>query len=355
MIKLFGLVVVLLLTNACEKNEIPLISTHSEEPIQNDEDSSISTTSVIVKDEGTENNFSYIFNKDTEYFRQKVSDEWGLTYSLSNQNKIVKYVDDYNGRIIVDYEKKQLRIDVKDKEDFKKVMNKAFSLNLSIKDTDIFSSDFKKGKAPYLLEGLVKKTEDLSTPTFIENSGKSYYRIEMNFIENVDTSAVLSGKIDKLLSIYAKKSRISKEFLGAMAKLLSGYNSFYYDETGYKFGLFALGENEIITENDEINYKDLLDLEGNIIFAIRYFNDLKDGQFKRVFDNNVLEMSMAVSYFMGVDNYLKLFAINKQQASIIINSINADKFYDELSKRLPESAKAFLDSYLAMKLAMKQK
>lgn len=347
MIKLFGLIMVLLLTNACKKSEIPLMSVYDEKTLENDEDLLLSKTSVMAKEDDNENSFSYRFNNDTEDFRQKVDKEWGLKYSVTNQNKIVKYMDNYKSRIIVDYEKKQLRIDVKNKEDLEKEINNAFLMNLSIKTTDVFSGDFSKGAGPYLLDGLIKKPEITPSSVFMNNSGKSYYRIEINFIENVDVNAILHGKADKLITIYAKKSRISKEFLFAMAKMLSTYNSFYYDDLSYKFGLFALGENEIITENDEekVSYTDLMDLEGNIIFATRYFNDLKNGQFKRIFDNEVLEMSMVLAYFMGADNYLKLFAKNKQQAVSIINSINSDRFYNELVKRLPLPAKEFLDNY----------
>ena len=72
---------------------------------------------------------------------------------------------------------------------------------------------------------------------------------------------------------------------------------------------------------------------------------LKNNQFKRIFDKEILEQLMVVSYVMGSDNLLHMYSRNKQQAVSIINSINGAKFYDDLIKKIPQSVKEFLDSY----------
>ena len=292
---------------------------------------------------------AFKFFNAIEDFRQKVDENWYIKNAVTVKHKIIKYFNAYQSRLIVDYNAKRVRIDAKLKSDIAQAVEDAFAVDLKSSDSPIFSSEFKKGSAPFLLANLVKKpvSVDKMKIYLISNNDKPYYRVEIPFNDNIRVAEILFQKADPMLAIYAKKYGLPKSFMRAMAKTATSFNSLYYDSDGYKFGLFALGENHLIKEddNEEISFLEMTDLEKNVDYAGRYFASLKNNQFKRIFDKDILEQLMVVSYVMGSDNLLHLYSRNKQQAVSIINSINGAKFYDDLIKKIPQSVKEFLDSY----------
>ena len=119
-----------------------------------------------------------------------------------------------------------------------------------------------------MLSGLVKKPDSIDKIKIytISNNDKPYYRVEIPFNENIKVTNILFQKADPLLAIYAKKYGLPRNFMQAMARTATSFNSLYYDSDGYKFGLFAIGENQIVKEddNEEISFLELTDLEKNI-------------------------------------------------------------------------------------------
>ncbi|OPZ79128.1 MAG: Endo-type membrane-bound lytic murein transglycosylase A precursor [Alphaproteobacteria bacterium ADurb.Bin438] len=293
---------------------------------------------------------------EIDVFKESVDKNWGLKHSLTNKTKIVKYLNNYSARVLVDYENKKVKFDAKLKDELMGVIDNAFLMSLSSEDFDLFSGDFvshENKKSILLLQGLIEKPKDDSNVILINNNGKPYYRVETSFVKE-DVRAILKTRADKSLNEVAKQTKLPKNFLETFIKLSSNYNSYAYDEMNQRFGLFQLGLNEIVSQEvvseeeilDKIDYKKAFCLQGNSEFAINYFNDLKNNEFKRIYDKEVLEYSIIVSYYMGTDSYLRLFSRNKQQAVSIINAINADKFYNELNKKLPLKVKEYLENFI---------
>lgn len=263
----------------------------------------------------------------------------------SSKKILVKYYNDNNVRLIIDYENGWVDLEGigKNKEQLGTILRTIISesnhldsiLNLDELSSEVISKD-------ELVNKLVKNS------TF-EDEDSEEFKTKINFNLVADHIKVRAKRFSSFVRKWAKKNKLKPELVMAIIRQESAFNPHAQSHIP-AFGLMqvvpkyagrdvmkqAFGKDETPTK------KTLLDPETNIFFGTRYLNMLEEKFKDLTSDKEKVQSLIVASYNCGPERIIN--AIRTKKIKLESSDVN-----EQITKVVPEETKNYLKKVLDYK------
>ncbi|AEF54403.1 Lytic transglycosylase catalytic [Marinomonas posidonica IVIA-Po-181] len=295
---------------------------------------------------------------------QKVNKKWGKDNSqLPDKKKYVKYVNDYQARAIVDFDKGKVRVETVNSRAPKNALIEAVKTTLLTTadptKTDIFSSSAPNTDGvPFLYpqvldnEGVLVKypwragryADYLVSNKLQKNtaSGKTIYAVEFDLVEKHEH--LRQEKYSKYVIAAANRYKLEPALIYGIIETESSFNP-YAVSPANAYGLMQVvpataGKDvyNLVKKKSGQPSKDVLfSPEQNIDIGSAYLHILQTRYLVKVSNKTSQEYSMISAYNGGTGNVLKTFDSNRTTAMNKINQTSASQVYQLLRYKHPRA------------------
>jgi membrane-bound lytic murein transglycosylase C len=312
---------------------------------------------------------------------QEVAKEWGEeNVEESEETKTVKYLQDFQSRVLIDFDKGEVQVETVALKDPKTQLKEAIVMALLMpedpRQVDLFSSQaIELGKTPYLYEEVL---DDTSKPIrwewranryadiLLENALKTrqisrdnkpltvrYVTIPM--VKN--HASVRVNKIAPLVKAYASRYKLSEVLVYAIIRTESNFNQYAISRSG------AVGLMQIMSQTaGKDAYKELTgktwaptreylyDAKNNIELGTTYLHILMHRYLSGIAHPLSHEYCVISAYNGGAGTVLRAFNTDRAKAKTRINALTPAQVYQVLREEVAfEETRAYLKKVLTYK------
>ena len=308
------------------------------------------------------------YNRLLDTLRGESGAKWGKkeAQKIPTRTRYVKYTEDYNNRVTVDFDAGSILIEHLDENNVQaKLRNAIVTALLTPGDpraVDVFSDKpIELTGTPYL-QGLVADQNGhfIESRTAAENFAA--YLVERKLrSKNIEANGkdkqvryvqfamvnthVTKGALKYAPQVrkYAESAQLSRSLVFAIIKTESAFNPFAVSSAP-AYGLMQLvpssgGRDAYrkVKGLDEPPSKEyLFDAENNIELGTTYLGILlNDSPLQNIADPLAREYCAIAAYNTGPKNVLRAFSANPEEAVRAINALAPDAVYEALKKQLP--------------------
>ena len=313
-------------------------------------------------------------------FLDKVQSIWGgENIQRSSPTRMVKYIDNFNSRALIDFDAGIVRIETLGAENFEQRLQNALVTTLLSADDpralDLFSDQpVEISNQPYLLGQVVDQQgepidEIAKAEQFAHHllrtamagdqikSGSTYktrHYIEIPMV--ADHLALRKRKYQPLVLKHAQTYGVSRNLIFAIIHTESDFNRFAISHIP-AFGLMQIvpksaGRDAFryIHKKDGIPSRDyLFDPSNNIEMGSAYLNILDSKYLKGIKNPLSREYCVIAAYNGGAGRVLRSFSKNRKSAFNKINSRSPAEVYKVLTTKMPTESRRYLKKVLAHK------
>jgi len=298
----------------------------------------------------------------------KVGEKWGKKeVKLPEQEKYVKYTQNYKSRAIVDFDKGDILVETVDEQDPRRSLKSAIVTTLLTpqdpRAVDLFSDKeivLTGDKEPYLL-GLVldQEGEAIRTPSdaepfaeYLLTSKSGTREVDQEGAKKTATYVTIkmaanlshkqAAKYRPIVQQFAEQYKISPSLVFAIIRTESNFNP-YAVSSAPAYGLMQLvptsGGREAYRKakgQDVAPSRDyLFDPGNNVELGTAYLNVLMFNQLQAVDHHVSREYCVISAYNTGPSNVFRTFSRDRVTAVNQINSLQPAAVYDQLRANLP--------------------
>lgn len=302
------------------------------------------------------------FKKDLATLRQAAKQSWGERDAIEPSIKeYVKYINNYQSRAIIDYEKGIISVGTIDKISPKKSLKEAIVMTLLMPSDpsgkNLFNSNkIKLTGEPYLYnevvdnegkpirwEGRANRFADY----LIKNAIKTYqltnhklaYYVQIPMVKKHES--IRAHKYQDIVSMYAKQYQVDEKLIYAIIKTESDFNQYAVSKSG-AIGLMQImptragadAYRAIYNKAGQPTQEYLFDPKNNIQMGTVYLTILRDRYLKGIQNRISHEYCVISAYNGGAGTVLTTFNSDRNKAVTVINKQTPDQVYQVLTQRV---------------------
>lgn len=297
-------------------------------------------------------------------FSGKVELKWGKNeLKFAGKTNYVKYIDDYQSRADVNFDKGLITVETVASTDPKAHLKSAIVTTLLTPDdpahVDLFSSqNIKLEGQPFLYKQVVDQDKQPIQWSWRANRFADYliahklkvkkvgfkqaYYVDIDMVD--DQVAIRSYQYASIIRKASKRYDIPEDLIYAIIKTESSFNP-YAVSWANAYGLMQVVPKTagrdvfklVKKRSGQPSPEYLYNPENNIDTGTAYFYILKNRYLNEVNDPLSLEYSMISAYNGGAGNVLKTFNSNRSRAVRNINSLRPNQVYWALTNKHPSS------------------
>lgn len=311
----------------------------------------------------------------------KASKEWGEeNVKVPETSKSVKYLQNYQSRVLIDFDEAIVRVETVVTQDVKKHLKEAIVIALLMpedpRQVNLFESgSVKLGGTPYLYEEVLDDQNkpirwewranryadiliknSLQTRMIDRNGSKvKVYSVEIPMVKN--HASIRVQKFAPYVRTYAQRYKLSQALIYAIIRTESNFNQYAISKSG-AVGLMQIMQKtagkdaykELTGKDWEPSREYLYDAKNNIELGSTYLHILRSKYLNGIEDSLSREYCMISAYNGGAGTVLRTFHSNKSSAISRINSLTSANVYKILREDVPyEETRNYLYKVLTYK------
>ncbi|MEZ9708862.1 murein transglycosylase domain-containing protein [Vibrio breoganii] len=304
-------------------------------------------------------------NKIIVRFNREVKNKWGDNASQSSKTRYVKYLNQYNDRIEVDFERETIKVSTVAKRGKEQRLQSLLVTTFLTPDkpdqVDLYSDKAITLNAPPFLLGRIHDTDNLPIryewrakrhamhlvssqmkSEHINGKPTSYVQIKMTPVRSTNNPHY--EKYGRLVQKAANDYNIPEYLIWTIMKIESSFNPFAVSWAG-AYGLMQVVPSTagvdvfklVKKKSGKPTPKYLYNPANNIDTGSAYFHILQTRYLKDIKNPQSKMYAMVSAYNGGAGGVFRTFSKSNKEAIRIINSMTSDQVYSRLANNHPNS------------------